>query len=285
MSLGNWLMLLVLSLLWGGSFFFVGVAVSGLPPLSIVLLRVAIAALVLWGVVLVLRVPLPASRSAWMALLAMGVLNNVVPFSLIVWGQTHIESGLASILNATTPLFGVVLAGLLLSDERLTRLKVTGVLIGFVGTVWMIGPGALKGLGMDTLAQLARRGHLLRLCKCLWSSPQTHGGQPGHGRSRAGHDVNGNPAAAGSVCGSTVDSRCAFRLCLVVHIGAGCLLDSAGLYPVFQNSGIGRCVQFVAGDLPGTCVGCAAWVFIPSRTAGNAAFYWHGADWPGVVCH
>ncbi len=155
MSLGNWLMLLLLSLLWGGSFYFVGVAVSGLPPLSIVLLRVAMAALVLWGVVLVLRVPLPANRSAWMALAVMGVLNNVIPFSLIVWGQTHIESGLASILNATTPLFGVVLAGLLLSDERLTRLKIIGVTIGFVGAVLMIGPDALKGLGVDTLAQMA----------------------------------------------------------------------------------------------------------------------------------
>ncbi|ASJ75312.1 DMT family transporter [Granulosicoccus antarcticus] len=158
MSLHNWLMLLVLSLLWGGSFFFVGVAVSALPPLSIVFLRVAMAALILWLVVILLRVPLPGSRSGWLALLVMGVLNNVIPFSLIVWGQTQIDSGLASILNATTPLFGVVLAGLLLSDERMTRLKVTGVVIGFIGTVWMIGPGALQGLGGDTLAQLAIMG-------------------------------------------------------------------------------------------------------------------------------
>lgn len=161
MSLHNWLMLLLLSVLWGGSFFFVGVAVTALPPLSIVLLRVAMAACVLWGVVIFLKVPLPGSRSAWLALLLMGLLNNVIPFSLIVWGQTHIESGLASILNATTPLFGVVLAGLLLSDERLTPLKVVGVLTGFIGTVWMIGPSALQGLGGDTLAQLAIMGAAL----------------------------------------------------------------------------------------------------------------------------
>ena len=155
MGIGTWLMLAALSVLWGGSFFFVSVALTALPPLSIVLIRVALAAMVLWGVVLSMRIPLPSSLSAWQALLVMGVLNNVIPFTLIVWGQTHIESGLASILNATTPLFGVVLAGLLLSDERFTRLKLTGVFFGFIGTVVMIGPSALQGMGVDTLAQLA----------------------------------------------------------------------------------------------------------------------------------
>lgn len=155
MGIGIWFMLGALSILWGGSFFFVSIAVEALPPLTIVLIRVALAAVVLWGVVLVMRIPLPPSISAWLALLFMGALNNVIPFTLIVWGQTHIESGLASILNATTPLFGVVLAGLLLSDERLTRLKLLGVSFGILGTVWMIGPSALQGLGVDTLAQLA----------------------------------------------------------------------------------------------------------------------------------
>ncbi len=155
MSMGIWMMLIALSILWGGSFFFVSVAVTALPPLTIVLIRVALAAAVLWSIVWLMRIPLPTSALAWGALLVMGVLNNVIPFSLIVWGQTHIESGLASILNATTPLFGVVLAGLLLSDERFTRLKLLGVFFGFAGTVVMIGPPALQGLGVDTLAQLA----------------------------------------------------------------------------------------------------------------------------------
>ena len=161
MGIGIWLMLAGLSVLWGGSFFFVSVAVTALPPLTIVLIRVALAAMVLWSVVLFMRTPLPASLSAWQALLVMGILNNVIPFTLIVWGQTHIESGLASILNATTPLFGVVLAGLLLSDERFTRLKLLGVFFGFIGTVVMIGPSALQGLGVDTLAQLAIVGAAL----------------------------------------------------------------------------------------------------------------------------
>lgn len=155
MGVLDWFMLAALSVLWGGSFFFVSIAVDSLPPLTIVFIRVALAAMALWIVVLLTRTPLPSSIAAWLALLVMGILNNVIPFTLIVWGQTHIESGLASILNATTPLFGVLLAGLLLSDERLTRLKLTGVLFGFVGTVCMVGPTALQGLGADTLAQLA----------------------------------------------------------------------------------------------------------------------------------
>ena len=154
-------MLLTLSVLWGGSFFFVGVAVTELPPLTIVMLRVTLAALTLWGIVSVLNVPVPTSAGAWTAFLGMGVLNNVIPFTLIVWGQTQIASGLASILNATTPLFGVIVAGLMLSDERMTALKLIGVLIGFAGVVIMLGPSALSGLGANTLAQMAVLGAAL----------------------------------------------------------------------------------------------------------------------------
>ena len=107
----EWAMLLLLSVLWGGSFFFVGVAVRDLPTLTIVVLRVGLVALVLWGVVAVLKRPLPSDPLAWVAFLGMGVLNNVIPFGLIVWGQQTIASGLASILNATTPLFTVAVAG------------------------------------------------------------------------------------------------------------------------------------------------------------------------------
>lgn len=156
-----WLMLLALSLLWGGSFYFIGVAVIELPALTIVSTRVALAAIVLWAVIAVTGVSVPSSAQAWQAFAMMGILNNIIPFTLIVWGQTYIESGLASILNATTPLSGIVLAGLLLPDERLNRAKLTGVLIGFVGVVFMIGPQALGGLGVDLLAQLAVLGAAL----------------------------------------------------------------------------------------------------------------------------
>lgn len=150
-----WAMLLTLSVLWGSSFFFVGLVVSALPPLTIVLVRVGFAAVTLWIIIAALRVPCPKSSKAWLALFGMGMLNNVIPFSLIVWGQTQIPSGLASIFNATTPLFTVVIAGLLLSDERLTSAKLIGALVGLIGTAYMIGPSALSGLGSDALAQLA----------------------------------------------------------------------------------------------------------------------------------
>lgn len=157
----EWGMLLLLSVLWGGSFFFVGVAVGELPTLTIVGLRVSLAALALWLVVAALKRSVPRRPSVWLAFLAMGLLNNAVPFGLFVWGQQTIASGLAAILNATTPLFTVVVAGLLLADEPINARKLAGVAIGFGGVLVMIGPEALAGLGVDTWAQLACLGAAL----------------------------------------------------------------------------------------------------------------------------
>ncbi len=151
----EWAMVLTLSVLWGGSFFFVEVAVGDLPPLTIVTMRVGLAAAALWMFALIIGLRPPRSFKVWAAFFGMGLLNNVIPFSLIVWGQTQIASGLASILNATTPLFTVIVAGALLSDERPTLLKIFGVVIGFVGVVVMIGGDALGGLGGHVLAQVA----------------------------------------------------------------------------------------------------------------------------------
>lgn len=149
-----WGMLILLSILWGGSFFFVGVAVYDLPPLTIVTLRVGIAAFTLWGIALMLGLRPPKSIKVWGAFLGMGLLNNVIPFVLIVWGQTLIASGLASILNAATPIFTIVVAGILLPDERPTPLKLIGVALGFVGVAVMIGVPTL-GSDSNLLAQLA----------------------------------------------------------------------------------------------------------------------------------
>ena len=114
----EWGMLVGLSVLWGGSFLFNGILVHELPPFTIVTARVALAAIALHVIVRMTGHSMPRDHQAWLAFFSMGFLNNVVPFLLIVWGQTHIASGLASILNATTPLFGVVVAHLLTSDER-----------------------------------------------------------------------------------------------------------------------------------------------------------------------
>lgn len=155
MTSGEWGSLLALSVLWGGSFFFTGVAIRELPSLTIVLLRVGLAALILLAVLRALGMELPNDRRIWAALVGMGLLNNVVPFSLIVWGQSHIASGLASILNATTPLATVLVAHVLTRDERMTPGRLAGVIVGFVGVVVMIGPAALEGFGTNLLAQLA----------------------------------------------------------------------------------------------------------------------------------
>ncbi len=155
----EWALLLALSVLWGGSFFFTGIAVKELPPFTIVVLRVGLATLILHVVVRATGQRMPRGVRLWAAFFGMGLLNNVVPFSLIVWGQTHIASGLASILNATTPLFTVIVAHILTADERMTGNRLAGVLIGLVGVVVMIGPAALTGLGGGSLvAQLAVLG-------------------------------------------------------------------------------------------------------------------------------
>lgn len=156
MGAREWLMLISLSVLWGGSFFFVEVAVTALPPLTIVALRVGIAAVTLWTIAMLMGLKFPTDLRLWAAFLTMGLLNNIIPFSLIVWGQTHISSGLASVLNATTPLFGVIVTGLLLADERVSGIKLTGIAIGFLGVLVMIGmPSVDIAAQASILAQVA----------------------------------------------------------------------------------------------------------------------------------
>jgi len=161
MAASDWALLAVLSLVWGGSFLFIGVAVRELPPLTIVAIRVVTAATALLLALRLIGENLPRTRAAWAAFLGMSILNNVIPFTLIVWGQSHIASGLASILNATTPLFTVIVAHYLTLDERLTGQKLAGVLVGFVGVAVMIGAAAMTSLDTSILAQIAILGAAL----------------------------------------------------------------------------------------------------------------------------
>ena len=151
----EWLLLVTLSVLWGGSFFFSKIALYELPPFTVVLARVGIAAVALNFVVIAAGHRMPFSWKIWGSFFAMGILNNLIPFSLIFWGQTQISSSLASILNATTPLWAVLLAHFLTNDEKLTAYRIFGVILGFGGIVIMIGPDALAGLGANVLAQTA----------------------------------------------------------------------------------------------------------------------------------
>lgn len=161
MGAAEWGQLLLLSLIWGGSFFLIALAVTVLPVLTIVTARVGIAALVLWAFVIATGRKVPRDPVIWLAFLIMGFLNNVIPFGLIVWGQTSIPSGLASILNATTPLWTVIVSTLLLSDERATPAKLLGVVLGLGGVAVMIGLDTLSGLGHAVLPQMAILGAAL----------------------------------------------------------------------------------------------------------------------------
>ena len=157
----DWVMLITLATVWGGSFLFNAILVAELPVITIVAIRVTVAALALWGFVRVTGRKIPTAPQVWGALLILGVLNNAIPFSLIVQGQTQITSGLASILNATTPLFTILVAGFFLTDERFSVLRVLGVIVGFSGVILMVGPEALGGLGADFWAQLCALGAAL----------------------------------------------------------------------------------------------------------------------------
>ena len=152
------LMLLALAMVWGGSFFFAEVALREVPPMTVTLHRVAWAVPILLVVVWRMGLRLPRSPRLWFGYLVMGALNNAIPFTLIFWGQTQIESGLASILNGTTAVFGAVVAGLLLVDEPLTTRKIIGALLGLAGVAAIMGVDLLTGLDVRNLAQLAILG-------------------------------------------------------------------------------------------------------------------------------
>jgi drug/metabolite transporter (DMT)-like permease len=150
MNSRDWSTLVLLSILWGGSFFFLEVALRDLPPITIMLLRVGLGALPLLAFLHIRGEPLPSDARVWGMFVVLGLLNNALPFVLYAYAQLSIESGLASILNATTPLWGVLVAHLFTRDERATTGKIAGVLLGFGGVAVMIGAGA--GLGGEALA-------------------------------------------------------------------------------------------------------------------------------------
>ena len=154
-------LLLLLAAVWGGSFFFAEVALREVPPLTITLYRVMLAMPILALLVRLKGLAIPRSIPVWGAYLVMGALNNAIPFSLIFWGQTQIDSGLAAILNTTTAMFAAVVAGLLLKDEPLRPRKLIGAALGIAGVAFIMGPSALTEFNLGNLAQLAILGAAL----------------------------------------------------------------------------------------------------------------------------
>lgn len=152
----SWALLVVLAAIWGGSFMFIGIAVKELPALLIVLVRVAMAAVILLPAHFILIGKLPGDRKSWIACAGMSVMNNVIPFTLISWGQHHIASGLASVINATTPMFaGIFMA--LAAYEAITLRKTIALLVGLAGVIILQGAD-VSNLGDQSLGILAVMG-------------------------------------------------------------------------------------------------------------------------------
>ena len=161
MTSTEWVLLALLSVLWGGSFFFAKIAVATLPPLTVVLVRVALAAMAL---ALYLRwrgTPLPGDGVVWRAFVGVGLLNNLIPFALLFWGQMVLSSALASVLNATTPLFSLLIAHVLTADEKLALHKVVGIALGVAGVAVLVGVEAVTQANPALLPILACLGAAL----------------------------------------------------------------------------------------------------------------------------
>jgi drug/metabolite transporter (DMT)-like permease len=159
MGPAEWGMLVVLAVVWGSAFFFYKLLDEAqLPPFTIVAGRVSVAALVLLPVLLLTGRRLPTTPGALGAFALLGLLNNVVPFTLIIVSEKRIDSGLASVFNATTPIFTALIAQTVLHDEKLTPARIGGIALGLAGVVLLMGPSVLRGFDLTSLAQLASIG-------------------------------------------------------------------------------------------------------------------------------
>ena len=191
MGTKEWLLLMVLSILWGGSFLFVEIAVKQIKPFTLVFARVSLASLVLLLIIYLTGRKMPSSPFLWLSFLILGVFNNLIPFSLIAWGQTRIDSSLAAILNATTPIFSVVLAHFLTREERLNFNRIVGVLCGWLGVIILIGVKAFKTMDIEFLSQIA-----ILIASCSYALAAIFG--------RRFKDMDSIIVAAGMLCCSSI---------------------------------------------------------------------------------
>jgi drug/metabolite transporter (DMT)-like permease len=165
MTLGDWALLGLLGLLWSGSYIFVALAVREVPTLTLVFVRVSLAALILWGLARVSRAAFPIQVRIWAALALGGFLNCALPFVILFWGQKHLPASLTAILVSTGPLLTIVCAHFLTHDERMNAPRIIGVGLGLVGVAVLIGIDALRDFGVQSLAELGILG--VALCYAL----------------------------------------------------------------------------------------------------------------------
>ena len=187
-----WVEILLLGVIWGGSFLAIKLALFEVGFVTSVAHRVFWAALILWGWVWIRGFEIPRDLRIWGAFFMMGLLNNVIPFSLMAWGQLYIETGLTSVFNAATAIFGALVAALILPDERLTARKAVGVMIGFAGVAFAIGLDSFQTFDLRSLAQVAVIGGTISYAfASVWARTKLS-------------DLRPEVAAAGMLTGSSV---------------------------------------------------------------------------------
>ncbi len=283
----EWLLLISLSMLWGGFYFFVGVAVRELPTLVIVVCRIGFAALILLAVMRMLGQRMPNNLGVWAAFFAMGFLNNALPFSLVVWGQSHVASGVASILNGATPFFTVLAAHVFTSDEKMTAGRLAGVVLGMIGVAIMIGGAALDSLGVDVVAQLAFLGAAL-----------SYAFAGVFGRRFRALGVTPMATATGQVTASSlmllplmlfVDQPWTLPLPSVAGAWRAArgrrTFDGAGLHHLLPPAGHRRGNKPIAGYIADSGQRDFAWRVDSGRGHGSQAFCRHGSDRTGSRRH
>ena len=229
-----WAELLLLSAIWGASFLSIRIALDEVPFMTTVAHRVGWAALILWLYIALCRLPLPRSPRVWGAFLVMGLLNNAIPFTLMAWGQLYIETGLTAIFNAATAIFGVLVAAIAFTDERLTLPRMIGIVVGFSGVVVAIGVQSLTQFDLRSLAQLAvLAGTLSYACASVWARKTLT-------------DMPPQVAAAGMLTGSSlimlplafwIDGAPSFDLQTdtILAIGYYAIIATAGAYLLYYR--------------------------------------------------
>jgi len=257
-----WAEMILLATIWGASFLAIRVALDEVAPLTSVAHRTGWAMLALWIVVAVMRLPLPRDPRIWIGFLGMGLLNNVIPFGLMAWGQLYVETGLTSILNGATAIFGVIAAALFFADERITIRKGIGVILGFIGVATAIGLDNFRSFDLQSLAQLAiLAGTVSYALASVWARHFLSGLAP-------------QVAAAGMLTGSTliilpvawfVDGPISLELAppTLLAIGYYALFATAGAYLLYYRvlalAGSGN-LMLVTLLIPPVAIALGAWV-------------------------
>lgn len=188
----DYLLLLLLATLWGASYSFIRVGVTTIPPITFIAGRTLIAGALLFAFMRMSGVSMPRDRATWRNFMVQAVLNSVIPFTLIAWAEQSVEAGLATILNATTPIFVFLMTWLFVRHEPVTVRKLVGVVAGIIGVGLIVGTGALQGLGREFASQLAV---IIATISYAWAAI--------FGRNFAGHHPL-VPAAGSMLCGAVM---------------------------------------------------------------------------------